>query len=147
MKIRVVVVSIGVVFLMLFMIAIRSNRGSFLLINKAQEPILLVSVTVCRQTIELKNIYPTKSVSSIYKVKADSHYDIKIEFLSGKKISKQLGYVTSGIDFHHELVVTDTDVYMAGWKVGDRPLKCDYNQVCESSEALVRTLWGASQKK
>jgi hypothetical protein len=89
-----------------------TNKGSFVLINKAKDTISQGFVTVCGQTIELKDIQPNKSMSGTYAVKSDSHYDIKVEFLSGKKISKQLGYVTNGLDFHDEFVVTDTDIDM-----------------------------------
>lgn len=90
----------------------QANNGSFLLINKARDTITLGLVTVCGQTIELKDIGPNKSASGVFKVKTDSHYDVKIKFLSGKKITKELGYVTTGFDFHDELVVTDMDIYI-----------------------------------
>ena len=109
---RVSVIAICAVFLVLVMASCTANKGSFLLINKAKEPILRGLVTVCGQTIELKDIQPTKSAPGSYKVKFDSHYDIRIEFQSGKKLRKNIGYVTNGLDFHHEIVVTDMDIVL-----------------------------------
>lgn len=107
---RVFVIIICVAFSPFIMASCIANKGSFLLINKAKEPIVWGSVTVCGQTIELKDIQPSNSATGSYKVKSESHFDIKMEFQSGKKFRKEIGYVTSGMDFHHKFVVTDSDI-------------------------------------
>ena len=107
---RVSVIAISVAFATLVMISCGTNRGDFRLVNKANELIARVLVTVCGQTIELKDIQPAQSVPGSYTVKSDSHFDIRVEFQSGKKLQKEMGYVTNGMDFHHEFVVTDTDI-------------------------------------
>jgi hypothetical protein len=109
-KIRASVVTINIVFLILTMVSCGTNRGSFLLINKADQPILRASVMVCGQTIELNDIQPTQSAQGFYKVRSDSHFDIIVEFQSGEKLQRKIGYVTNGFDFQHEMVVTDTDI-------------------------------------
>jgi hypothetical protein len=107
---RVFIIVICAAFSSFVMASCVANKGSFLLINKANEPIVWGSVTVCGQTIELKDIQPTDSALGFHKVKSDSHFDIRIEFQSGKKLRKEMGYVTSGMDFHHEFVVTNSDI-------------------------------------
>jgi len=107
---RILIIAISAVFTIFIMTSCIANKGSFLLVNKSRETISRGLVTVCGQTIELKEIQPTESATGSYKVKSDSHYDIAIEFQSGKKIHKEIGYVTNGLDFHHEIVVTDTDI-------------------------------------
>ncbi len=92
------------------MISCAKNTGTFVLINKANESIAQASVTVCGQTINMKDIPPTKSGQGSYEVKSDSHYDVIVEFESGKKLQKPLGYVTNGMNFHHEIIVTDEDI-------------------------------------
>jgi len=94
------------------MISCAVNKGSFVLINHAKEPIERAIVVVCGQTVELKDIKPTKSASGSYMVTSDSHYDIRVVFLSGRELEKGIGYVTNGMDFHHEFVVTDTNIEM-----------------------------------
>jgi len=86
------------------------NRGSFLLVNKANEPIVRALVTVCGQTIELKNITPAHSASGSFRVKADSHYNIGVEFQSGRKLQEEMGYVTSGVDVEDEITITDKGI-------------------------------------
>ncbi len=112
---RVSVIAISAAFAVFVMASCAYNKGSFLLINKAKEPIAQALVTICGQTIELKDIQPTKSASGSYKVKSDSHYDIRVEFQSGKKLQREVGYVTSSVDYQHEITVTDTDI-----KITDR---------------------------
>ncbi len=107
---RVSVVAICAVFSVLVMASCIPHKGSFLLTNKAKESILRGLVTVCGQTIELKDIQSGGSAPGAYEVTFDSHYDINIEFQSGKKLRKEVGYVTNGLDFHHDIVVTDTDI-------------------------------------
>lgn len=94
----------------LVLISCTANHGNFTLVNKAMEPIARASVTVCGQTIELTNIQPNKSAEGSYTVKSDSHYSIQVEFQSGKKLHKDTGYVTNGMDFQHEIVITDSDI-------------------------------------
>lgn len=114
---RVLVTAISAVFAVFAMISCVANKGDFLLINKAKEPIARALVTVCGQTIELRDVQPGKSVSGSYEVKSDSHYDVRIEFQSGKRLQKGVGYVTNGLDFHHEIVITDTNIEMVNDKI------------------------------
>jgi len=113
---RVLAVTICAVFSILVMVSCTANKGSFLFINNAKEPILRGLVTICGQTIDLKDIQPGESVPGSYKVKSDSHYDIGIEFQSGKKLRKETGYVTNGFDYHDEIVVTDADIELINKK-------------------------------
>lgn len=107
---RISIIATSAILSILLMGSCIPNKGSFSLTNKNNEPISLALVTICKQTIELKDILPTKSATGSYEVKSDSHYNIRIEFQSGKKLRKEIGYVTNGLDFHHEIVVTETDI-------------------------------------
>lgn len=100
----------------LVMVACDSYKGSFLLRNNSKESIARVQVLVCGQTIELKEIQPGKSRTGVYKVRSDSHYDVRVEFDSGRKLQKEVGYVTNGFDFHHEIAISDTDIEISDAK-------------------------------
>lgn len=101
----------------LVMAACDSNKGSFLLRNNSKYSIARVQVLVCGQMIELKEIQVGKSRTGVYKVRSDSHYDVRVEFDSGKKLQKEVGYVTNGFDFNHEITITDTDIEIFDAKV------------------------------
>jgi hypothetical protein len=87
-----------------------TNKGSFTLVNHSKEMIKTAVVIVCGQTVQLSDIDPGNSASSEYKVKADSSYDVTVSFQSGQKIHKAVGYVTNGMDFHHDILVSDNDI-------------------------------------
>lgn len=88
MRTSVVVICGTLIFLI--MAAYTHNKGSFLLSNKSKESIAQALVTVCGQTIELKRIQPSNSASGSYDVKSDSHYDVRVEFDSGKNSERKL---------------------------------------------------------
>ena len=109
-QMRHLLMAICAVLSVLVMASCTPNKGVFLLFNESKEPISRGIISICGQTIELKDIQPNKSAQGSYEVKFDSHYDIRIKFQSGKELRKELGYVTNGLDFHHKIVVTDTDI-------------------------------------
>ena len=92
-------------------------QGEISLVNKATEPITRVSVSICGQVIELEDIQPTKNAVGSYKVTCEGHYDIRIEFQSGKKFQKEIGYVTGGFNYWHEILVTDSGIEIGESKV------------------------------
>ncbi|RFC37231.1 MAG: hypothetical protein DID92_2727743295 [Candidatus Nitrotoga sp. SPKER] len=114
---KILVTTISAAFAVFAMTSCVANKGNFLLINKAKEPISQALVTVCGQTIELRDIQPGISEAGSYEVKSDSHYDVRIKFQSGKKLQKGVGYVTNGLDFHHDIVITDTNIEMVSDKI------------------------------
>ena len=115
------VLGVAVTIAALFLISCTTNKGNFSLVNKTKEPIAHASVAICGQMIELKDIQPNKSAVGSYEVKSDSHYTIQVEFESGKKLQKEIGYVTHGFDFQHEIVVTDSDIEITDTKVSRPP--------------------------
>ena len=108
---------IGVIVAGLFATSCTTGRGNFSLVNGSKEPIVHAIVTICGQTIELRNIDPGNSVTGSYDVKSDSHYTIEVEFRSGKKLRKETGYVTNGMDFQHEISVTGSDIEVTDSKL------------------------------
>ncbi len=108
--------SIGAALISLVMASCTPNKGDFLLTNKSNETIARATVSVCNQTIELNGIQPNKSASGFYEVRSDSHYDVTVEFGSGKTLRTQIGYVTHGLDYHDEVVVTDSGIEISDAK-------------------------------
>lgn len=86
-----------------------SYSGEVLIVNSATNPIENGQLEVCGQKFKFGKIDQGKSTSIQYRVKSDSHFRILVAFSSQKKISKELGYVTSGRDFMHVLTLTDDD--------------------------------------
>ncbi len=87
-----------------------AHKGDFSLVNNAREPIARASVSVCGQTIELENVQSGGRVEGSYRVTSESHYTVRVEFPSGRSLTRDIGYVTSGLDFRDEIVVSDSDI-------------------------------------
>jgi hypothetical protein len=94
------------------MAACATNTGHFSLINNTTETIVRASVTICGQTVELKDIQPGERVSASYEVRGDSHHVIRVEFQSGMKLEKDGAYVTSGMNFWDDFIVSRSDIVL-----------------------------------
>ncbi|MCS6302259.1 MAG: hypothetical protein H8K07_01125 [Nitrospira sp.] len=109
-KVVVPVVSLFFLASVYFTSTALSYVGEVLIINSATEPIKNGQVEVCGQKFQLGEIGQGKTKAIQYKVRSDSHFALIVEFVSGKKVSKELGYVTSGRDFKHVLTLKDDEV-------------------------------------
>jgi hypothetical protein len=86
------------------------NEGRFVIKNNAAEPIVRASVLICGQTEHFEQIDVRQMKTGTYHVTTDSHYDVKVEFRSGRILERKLGYVTNGLNFDDELTVSDADI-------------------------------------
>lgn len=109
-EVRPLISVAAVIVAALFLTSCTTSKGDFTLVNRAKEPIVRASVEICGQTIQVTDVQPSKSATGSYEVKADSHYTIQVEFQSGKKLRKETGYVTRGMDFKHEISVSDSGI-------------------------------------
>ena len=87
-----------------------STVGRFTVSNESSEQLARVSVTVCEQTIDIRDIQPGASVKAQYRVTSDSHFLIVVVFKSGKTLRREDGYVTNGVEYNHDIVVTNSDI-------------------------------------
>ncbi|MDH5189947.1 MAG: hypothetical protein OEW89_01725 [Gammaproteobacteria bacterium] len=74
-------------------------------------------VKVCDQEFEFRNIDPEKTVIGDFIITSDSHYTIKIRFLSGSSIQNEIGYVTNGFDFNDKIIVSKSAIEIKTIKV------------------------------
>lgn len=87
-----------------------SYQGEVRIVNLATEPVKHGEIEVCNQKFKLEGIAKGESQVIHYQVRADSSYKIFVEFNSGRKLAKELGYVTSGRDFKNVLTLKDDEV-------------------------------------
>lgn len=76
-------------------------------------------IAVSGQKLEFTNLNPSEVHNATYWITQEGDYAVEVEFQSGKRLKKNVGYITRGINMHHELVVTDSDIEVSGG-VGDR---------------------------
>jgi hypothetical protein len=94
----------------LILISCTPHHGAFSLTNKSGEPLANAAVLVRRQLIAFTDIAPGATVNGTYSVRSDSDLKITIEFKSGRILRKEAGYVANGMNFHHVITVTGSDV-------------------------------------
>lgn len=105
---------ISFIILSLSMASCAKNKGEFTLTNKANETIVDVLVEICGAEIEFSNIKSGETVIGSYEINSDCHYDIRVKFLSGRIVEKKVGYVTNGLSFRHNILLTNSDVNIMG---------------------------------
>lgn len=96
------------------------NSGTISVVNKSAEPIARVVVMVCAQKLELINVGVSEAAQATYRITCEGHYSIQVEFQSGRRLQKDIGYVTGGFNFRDEIVVTAFDIDFGDRQV-DRP--------------------------
>jgi hypothetical protein len=88
----------------------KSHSGKVTVINKSSDTIANLEIKVPGKSMTFHNITPSAQVSDEYEVKSDGSFEITGTFQSGKKIQKNDGYITNGMDFDHEIVIGDSDI-------------------------------------
>jgi len=108
---KAAILGVGCVLLasMYFTSTVFGYVGEVVIVNAATESIKNGELEVCGQKFLFGELGQGKSKAIQYKVKSDSHFELRVEFFSGKQFSKGLGYVTSGRDFKHVLTLKDAE--------------------------------------
>ena len=70
----------------------------------------MLHVTVHEDIQTVRNLKHGEETEMHFLVKRDTDYQVYVEFLSGRKISKEVGYLTSGLNPNDIITVTQTDV-------------------------------------
>jgi hypothetical protein len=86
------------------------NSTSFVLANDTNDIIASATVQLKRASVELGQIEPGGRAAGTLAIGGDDDYHITVRFQSGRVLDKRLGYVTSGVDFHDEFSVSETDI-------------------------------------
>jgi hypothetical protein len=106
---RAAVIGIGC-FLLASTSLVLGDDGHVLILNAASEPIKNGQLEICGQKFLFGEIEQGKTKAIQYKVRSDSQYKLEVEFNSGKKLEKELGSVTNGLDVQDILTLNDHGV-------------------------------------
>jgi hypothetical protein len=86
------------------------TKGEVAFVNGAHEAIRDGSFVVCKQRFELGEIEPNQRKRFHYKVNCEGDYDLTVQFASGKKLTRRIGYVNSSFASHDTVSIKDDDV-------------------------------------
>lgn len=89
-----------------------SHKAVVTILNNSSKVIKIVKIQLCGELGNAKNIRPKDTGQLILKVHRDCGYQVEVEFDSNETLNKQVGYVTNGLDFNDQIIVTDSDINM-----------------------------------
>lgn len=95
---------------------------------------------MCRQTIEVTDVEPRGSASGSYRVNCEGDYRIEVNFASGRNLETQTGYITGGVDFQDEIIVTDAEITMKAVARGDFRISQDERECSADEERRAEEL-------
>jgi len=111
---RTLRVALLLAFTLLFAGCGAADEGRFTLVNDSAEEIVSARVEVCSQVSEYGELAPGDATDGTFRVRGDSGYDVSVTFASGRKLDREVGYVTDGLDYEDVITVTDSGVEIAG---------------------------------
>lgn len=88
----------------------KDGIATLIIVNQSNETIVLVQVVVNENIETVKHLEHGKEVEIQFSVKRDGGYDLDVEFQSGRKVTKKLGYVSYGFDAIDMITITKQDV-------------------------------------
>lgn len=80
------------------------------IINQSEEIVAMLQVTVHEDIKTVEDLKPGEEVEMQFLVKRDTHYHIDIEFISGRKIWKDVGYLTSMTRISDKVIINKADI-------------------------------------
>lgn len=86
------------------------HSGKFELLNKSSTVISKVTVEICDQSFNFNNLEVGEHNVGMFEVTSDDHYKIMVVFSNNKSLSRNIGYVTNGLDFNHRIIIKDADI-------------------------------------
>ncbi len=88
------------------------QKASVTVMNQASKLLKIVTVELCGESATVENL-PVQATKKVkLKVHSDCHYQVDAIFESGEKLSNGVGYVTHGLDFDDQIIVTDSEIKM-----------------------------------
>jgi hypothetical protein len=88
-----------------------SYAGTVTIINSADEPISLITFKMSSgETQTVMNLEPSSRVTITYRVPGDAGYSVEVVFLSGKRLMIDDTYVTRGVDYQDQIIVTASEM-------------------------------------
>lgn len=86
--------------------------GTARIVNDSNEVIASLKVSICKEVFEIQQLAPTNHSDIRFKINSDSHYSVRVRFASGKRLFREVGYVTHGIPSADTLLIRSEDVQL-----------------------------------
>ena len=99
-----------------------THHGRVTVVNGSRKVIIKGDLVICGQRFTFDNLRSNEFKEFSYRIGScpGQDYRVAVTFESGGTITRKVGYVTSGFDFSHELIIRQEDVVLGSTLVGDR---------------------------
>jgi hypothetical protein len=91
-------------------ISLSSNHSYITVVNTGNVAIANITITLSRETQYLTSLKPNEKRALRFLVHGDASYVVSVTFENGKKLNQEVGYVTSGMDFHEVICISPQKV-------------------------------------
>lgn len=117
MTCRIVKLVAIILLIMFFGCAQKGSLSDVSLINKSPYSVLSGSLEVGDQSFKFDNLKPNEEISFNFKPQSDCGYMVQVEFPAGGKLSKQVGYITSGFCYKDKIIISEKDIFLEAREV------------------------------
>lgn len=90
-----------------------SDVGTLRIINNTPKVVSQLTVDVCGQSFEYRDISPDNAIALRYEKNCEGHFRLFVAYNDGKTLRDDIGYVTPGINIEHEIAIGLTGFSLA----------------------------------
>lgn len=92
------------------------NNSEVILVNSSSENIEKISIELSGTTAILNNLKAGDKASITFVVRSDAHYKVTVQFSGGRKLEKDVGYVTPGFDYRDTILIYSNEIELSDTK-------------------------------
>lgn len=78
--------------------------------NRSSVVVSSATIVVYGREYQFANLEPGASASFSFRLGGDAHYSVAVKFASGRELSGDAGYLTSGANLEDALIIKDADI-------------------------------------
>ena len=91
----------------------KTNNSEVTLVNGTSENIEKCSIELTGAIVVINNLRAGEKVSAAFVVRSDAHYKVSVQFSGGRKLEKDVGYVTPGFDYKDTILIHSNEIVLS----------------------------------
>ena len=88
----------------------KDGTATLTIVNQSNETVVLVRVAVNENVQTVNDLEHGEEVEMQFSVRRDAGYNLDVEFESGRKMIKKIGYISYGFDVTDMINITKQDI-------------------------------------